>query len=721
MLKTFKMKKFHASFLLLFVTFLFPFNLVAQSIPKEAHLHNGQRCMAHEMQQKMENKDPQAKERRIKLERFTRDVLKRKNYFYDGQIITIPVVVHVVHFNEEENISDEQIHSQIDIINEDFRRLNADRVNTPAIFQDVAADVQIEFCLASIDPNGYSTTGITRTNTYNDNFYIFSGEFDFVKFDATGGRDAWPTDQYLNMWVADLPLGLLGYATFPEGFSSDIQGVVMTTNGFGNTGTAAAPFDLGRTTTHEIGHYLNLRHIWGDGDCSVDDFVEDTPLAADPNFDGLPCEFPSRNSCEEGPNDLPDMFQNYMDYSDDACMNMFTQGQKSRMLALFEPGGPRESLLYSNGCGQNSFGRGRRPTCSDGVRNGDETGVDCGGSCGDPCPITSYCASTSDLYFYEAIGATNFGGIENVSGSDGGYGDYTGIPLQIEAGQTLPFTIVPSFSFFPIESAYKIFIDYNEDFDFEDEGELVYDSQGASISEVSGEITIPTDVYGTKRIRVVMSAFDPTFFVEVPPACGIFLVGETEDYTLNILNCRPPANITHLMTSPNSISFHWDSVPDADHYVVAYSHGGITKTARTVKNDYRFENLADGYYEFTIKSKCANGFSYPSAPISVQCGGPSGNRLANNLGDNSLAEMQVHQVYPNPVSNELFVAFTAKGTQTVTLQITDIFGKTIEQISNIQAFHRQTRSLNVGTLSSGVYFVSLNDGQTQITRKFIKQ
>lgn len=714
------MKKNFTPYLLLIFAFIFHFDLTAQSLPKEVHLHQGQRCMAHEMQQKLENKSPQARKRRTELEKFTQNVLKRKNHFYDGQIITIPVVVHVVYFEDEENISDAQIHSQIDIINEDFRRMNADRVNTPDIFKDVAADVEIEFCLATIDPNGYTTTGITRTKTYNDGFHIFSGEFDFVKFDATGGRDAWATDQYLNMWVADLPL-LLGYATFPETFSADEQGVVMTSTGFGNTGTAAAPFDLGRTATHEIGHYLNLRHIWGDGECDVDDFVTDTPLASEPNYDGLPCEFPGRNSCDEGPNDLPDMFQNYMDYSDDGCMNMFTKGQKARMLALFEPGGPRESLLYSNGCGQNSIGRGRSATCSDGVRNGDETGVDCGGSCGEACPITSYCASTSDLYFYEAIEATNFGGQENISGSDGGYGDYTSTPLEVEAGQILPFSITPSFEFFPIESAYKIFIDYNEDFDFEDAGELVYDSQGGSINTVSGSITIPADIYGSKRMRVVMSALDPTFFVEVPPACGIFLIGESEDYTLNILNCQPPANITHSIAQSGKISFHWDSVPDADYYVVAYSHGGITKTARTINNSFSFKDLPNGQYKFTIKSSCGNGFSAPSQPIYVQFGRTGGSRLTNNFGDTPLTGTQVHQVYPNPVSNELFVEFSATGTQTLTLQVTDIFGKTMEQITNIQTNNRQTQSLNVGHLSSGVYFVSLNDGTTQVTRKFIKQ
>ena len=187
-------------------------------------------------------------------------------------VLTIPVVVHVVYNNSTENISTAQVQSQIDILNEDFRRLNADASNTPSGFQSVAADAEIEFCLASTDPNGNSTTGITRTSTSQSSF---SYNNDGVKYSSSGGIDAWNTSEYLNIWVCDLSSGLLGYAQFPGGNASS-DGVVCDYAYFGNIGTATSPFHLGRTATHEVGHYLNLRHIWGDSNCG-NDYCNDTP------------------------------------------------------------------------------------------------------------------------------------------------------------------------------------------------------------------------------------------------------------------------------------------------------------------------------------------------------------------------------------------------------------------------------------------------------------
>ena len=318
---------------------------------------------------------PEREQRLKEVERHTARILENTTRDVSGTI-TIPVVVHVVYNNSTENISDAQVQSQIDILNEDFRRLNADAANTPSVFQGVAADVNIEFCLASQDPQGNPTYGITRTSTSVSAF----GTNDEVKFNSSGGKDAWPAGDYMNFWVCDISGGILGYAQFPGG-PANTDGVVGDYQYFGNIGTATAPFNLGRTGTHEVGHYLNLRHIWGDGNCNADDFVGDTPRAGGPNYTGSPCTFPGPNSCNEGSGDQPDMFQNYMDYSDDGCMNLFTQGQTDRMRALFEPGGARASLLNSAGCGAPT-----PPTCDDGIQNGNETGVDCGGPDCAPCP-----------------------------------------------------------------------------------------------------------------------------------------------------------------------------------------------------------------------------------------------------------------------------------------------------------------------------------------------
>lgn len=267
---------------------------------------------------------------------------------------TIPVVFHIVYNTAAQNVSDAQIQSQLNVLNADFRKLNADWTNTPAVFQALVADAEIQFCLAQQDPNGLATTGIVRKST---TVTAFSTN-DAVKYTAQGGDNAWDRSRYLNIWVCNLSGGVLGYAQFPGGAAAT-DGVVITYTGFGTTGTAAAPFNKGRTATHEVGHWLNLYHIWGDDGtgCNGSDLVGDTPNAGGPNY-GCPV-FP-KVSCSNGPNG--DLHMNYMDYSDDACMYMFTAGQKARMEALFAAGGARASLLTSNGCNAPAAGTCGTPT-----------------------------------------------------------------------------------------------------------------------------------------------------------------------------------------------------------------------------------------------------------------------------------------------------------------------------------------------------------------------
>jgi len=262
-------------------------------------------------------------------------------------VYTIPVVFHVVYANATENISDAQLQSQITVLNEDFRKLNANFNQTPSVFQGVAADMEIEFCLATLDPNNAPTNGITRTQTTVASFNTNNN----VKRTANGGINPWNTAKYLNIWVCDLGSSLLGYAQFPGG-NPNLDGVVCTYTSVGRP--PANPFNnaynLGRTATHEVGHWLNLFHIWGDDNsaCTGSDQVADTPNQGGSNG-GCP-NFP-RISCNNGPNG--DMFMNYMDYMVDDCATMFTNGQKVRSAALFGPGGSRVSLLSSFVCANN--------------------------------------------------------------------------------------------------------------------------------------------------------------------------------------------------------------------------------------------------------------------------------------------------------------------------------------------------------------------------------
>ena len=253
-----------------------------------------------------------------------------------NQVIKVPVVVHVLYNTDAENISDAQIQSQLDVLNRDFRRLNADTVNTPARFKSIAADAQIEFYLATADPMGRPTTGIIRKKTSVYGWMMN----DKIKYSAQGGDNAWDSRYYLNIWVGNLRAAL-GYATAP-GTDPEKDGLVISYNAFGTINTPA-PYDGGRTAVHEIGHWLGLKHIWGDTYCG-DDLVGDTPQQG--GFTpGCPTTF--RSTCNNG--NMGDMYMNYMDFTYDACINLFTEGQKQRMRSLFEDGGPRAGILSSKG------------------------------------------------------------------------------------------------------------------------------------------------------------------------------------------------------------------------------------------------------------------------------------------------------------------------------------------------------------------------------------
>ena len=258
--------------------------------------------------------------------------------------VIIPVVVHVLYNTAGQNISDAQVQSQIDVLNEDFRKLNADANQTPAIYAGLAADANVQFVLAKRDPSGAATTGIvhklTKVVSWSTN--------DAVKSSKRGGDNPWDASKYLNLWACNLGQGLLGYAQFPGGAAST-DGVVILYSAFGSrakfaAGTYTNAYDLGRTATHEVGHWLNLRHIWGDdsGACTGSDLVDDTPNQGAENY-GCPV-FPHVTCSNSG-----DMSMNYMDYTDDKCMHMFSTGQSSRMNALFAAGGARVGLLTSLG------------------------------------------------------------------------------------------------------------------------------------------------------------------------------------------------------------------------------------------------------------------------------------------------------------------------------------------------------------------------------------
>jgi hypothetical protein len=302
-----------------------------------------ERCGATEILLSQNSNNPEIEQRRAQLEKDISTYLDNKKNKNDKEgndeeegTYTIPVVLHLLYTGTTDSISDAQLLSQLDVLNEDFSRSNADADN---YWGDLGADTKIQFCLARRDPYGHPTNGITYTETSTS---IFTLSSENAKYDDQGGKNPWPTDEYLNIWVVpEIADDVLGYAQFPGG-DQRTDGVVVWHKAFGNTGTLHPSYNLGRTTTHEVGHWINLKHIWGNvTGCIFGDNVSDTPKAHSPNYG---CNIGNVSCSSE------DMVQNYMDYSDDACMNLFTEGQAERMRACFIEDDHREKLITSNAC-----------------------------------------------------------------------------------------------------------------------------------------------------------------------------------------------------------------------------------------------------------------------------------------------------------------------------------------------------------------------------------
>lgn len=299
------------------------------------------RCFTNEKVAEAIQKNAVLRKRKAVTEARINRYIEQEKLAFKGRnappVYTIPVVVHIVYRTAAQNISDQRVYEQLQVLNEDYRRTNADASNVPTTFAGVVADTEIEFCLATKDPNNNATTGITRTQTSVNNIGNGSAYYST----AAGGIDIWDPNKYLNIWVCELGGGVLGFTYTPGSAPNGADGVVIGYQYFGKTG-ATAPYNGGRTTTHEVGHWLNLQHVWGPGNggCNQDDGVTDTPLQ-DQAYSGCPTH--PATSCGSA-----DMFMNFMDYVNDNCMNSFTAGQKTRMRAAIAVARP--GLLTSQAC-----------------------------------------------------------------------------------------------------------------------------------------------------------------------------------------------------------------------------------------------------------------------------------------------------------------------------------------------------------------------------------
>ena len=321
-----------AKYGLLMALFIWSCSKPNQEISKVADEHatvssaQGKGCRTYEVLQEQLKADPSLQKRMNEIESFTDKFVHDPAAYRllpDGTL-ELPVVVNLLYNKPEENISDRQINSQIDVLNEDFSATNKDLFSTSTYNSVKSGNTKIKFVLEKV-VRKYTTI----TAFYTDNA---------MKNSRRGGIDATSPETTLNIWVCNMGGGILGYAQFPGG-NKATDGVVITTLAFGrgNNYDLYEDYDKGRTATHEVGHYFNLSHIWGDRKCG-DDHVDDTPLHPTYNFG---CPAPNKISSCDG---SIEMTMNYMDYTDDACMYMFTKGQALRMQATFAIGGPRETL-----------------------------------------------------------------------------------------------------------------------------------------------------------------------------------------------------------------------------------------------------------------------------------------------------------------------------------------------------------------------------------------
>ena len=713
-------------------------------------------CSSMENLEYRKQQNPLLEQRMQEIEAYTQSkVQQMQENRITGSIISIPVVVHVIYSNSNENISDAQIQSQIDVLNEDFRRTNSDADNT----WSQAVDTQIEFCLASVDPNGNATSGITRKSSSTSSW----GTNDAMKKDSQGGVNPWDASQYLNMWVCNIGGGILGYAQFPGG-SASTDGVVIGPNYFGSSDKGSgfylsSPFHLGRTTTHEVGHFLNLRHIWGDGGCSVDDFVSDTPTSDAANYG---CAT-GHVSCS-----TTDMVQNYMDYSDDSCMNLYTQGQKDRMRTVLLPGGSRASLGASTKCD----GGGSTPTCSDGIQNGTETGIDCGGSC-EPCQTA--CSDnevnvsiTFDNYPEETSWSlTNAGGSTVASGSystsnaDGStvtenlclpdgcytftindaYGDgmccsygngsysVTGSTGSLASGGS--FTSSEATQFCLGGSPAPTCTDGIQNGD-----ETGIDCGGSSCAPCS---TGGTDVLHQGYFETGWDGWS-----DGGSDCARYSGSRSYEGSYSIY-IRDNSGTASAMTSPSfnltaynqvevEFYFYSYSMESGEDFWLRFYNGSTWTTVGTWAQGTSFNN--DTFYTATVTLDASQYNFANNSQFRFQCDASANADLIyidqvtiTGIGSgvkgkgNSLEALrtldtgngldQDFAIYPNPVrGNTLFVkSFDAQNS---TYRVVNMMGQTILK-GNL------TKEINVTTLKSGMYFIEVNDGEETITKKFIKE
>lgn len=618
-------------------------------------------CVAHDVLHQQENADPQLKSNRAEIEAFTQ---KFVSTFQDGERATynIPVVVHVLYNTAAQNISDAQIQSQINVLNADFQLLNADNTSVPAAFSSLKANVSVSFCLAKQDANGAATTGIIRKSTTKTSF---DANTDAAKIVSLGGSAAWDRNQYLNLWivpsiVAGSSTGILGYAQFPGGAAAT-DGVVIAHKYFGTTGTAVAPFNKGRTGTHEVGHWLNLNHIWGDDGtaCTGTDNVTDTPNQSGANY-GCPT-FP-KVSCSNGANG--DMFMNYMDYTDDACMFMFSTGQKARMQAILASGGARASLNSSIRC------------------NAPTTGTVCAA----PTGLTSSAITTTGatLSWTAVSGATSYT-LQYKTAAATTFTTLTGITTTSRALTGLTAGTTYNFQVLAVCSATSS------------------SAYAASTFATSAVVVTCSDIYEANNTAATAKAF--TVGNTITAAIGVS--GDLDYFSFSNTNAKKNIKITLTSTQDYDIRLY-------------NSAGTQVKFQSTAANPeiLVYNTTVVGAYKFRIEGY-NNAFSTTACyTLKVELGTSNFKGEEGFSEENVLTEADV-KVFPNPTSGDITVQMVEEKCNREMNVI--LYNSVGQMVHNQKYGEAKTTNLNMGNLENGVYILQVRDENNVVNKRIILQ
>ncbi len=617
-------------------------------------------CATHEHLLQQLQEDPGFQDRLDALERHTEQYIQN-GAVRSRTVVTIPVVVHVVWNVNAENLTDQQIQSQIDVLNEDFRKLNADVANTPAEFAPLAADCEINFCLAQRDPSGNATTGIVRRQTQVTSFSTNNA----VKFFSQGGSDIWDRNQYLNIWVCDLGSGLLGYAQFPGGQAST-DGVVCDYAYFGRI-NASAPYDKGRTATHEVGHWLNLRHIWGDATCGSD-LVSDTPVHNTSNG-GCPA-YPHYSTCNGQP---LEMTMNYMDYTYDACMYMFSIGQSDRMQAVLAPNGARYSLVSSQGCVPPA-----------------------GGNCGAPTGLNATNITQ--------IGATlNWGSVSGASSYNLQWKPANGNTWTTVSGLT-----ATSYALTGLTAGTS----YNYQVQAVCSGGSGNYAAAATFTTQSANNC--TDPFESNNSRSTAKNITPGTAINA-------LIGTSTDvdyfqFTVTSSNRNIKINLTNL-------PFDYDLRLWRNNSSIAISQNDGVAPEQII---YNSAPTSGTYY--------AHVYGYNGAFSSTQCynllvslSGSAWRTDGTTDGEVEVFEVPVRiseggfLMFPNPANDALVIELPAESEGDAQVALSDAAGRLVLQHHQNIAKGSHQINLELGSLSNGVYFVQLRNGANVFTRKLVVQ